>query len=315
MDTALHSARKGARRASLLVVAPLLTALALTGCGSKPGASAGGATEDSSVARSASGGVPQAAHAAELGNTGKLADTGNDAVSDVQRRAVISTGSIQLSTSDVTGTRTRLDAVLASVGGHVADENTVTDDHGTVTHSHLVVRVPSRRFDGAMTALAGIATLRSSSREAEDVTTRVIDLDARIQSERAGVRRLRGLVSHTANLRALLDVERALTQRQGELESMRQQQTYLADQTGQATITVDVSRRSTAPVAHHAKAGGFIGGLHHGWHGLVALVAALLLALGAVLPFAVALALVGVPAWFVYRRVLRTRRLRAPAES
>jgi hypothetical protein len=139
--------------------------------------------------------------------------------------------------------------VLAKDGGRVADENTATDDHGTVTHAHLVVRVPSSTFNSAMTSLSEIASLRSASRKAEDVTTQVIDLQARIAAERAGVRRLRALVSQTANLRALLDVERALTERQGELESLRQQQAYLADRSSLATITVDVALRTTRPRA------------------------------------------------------------------
>jgi hypothetical protein len=44
-------------------------------------------------------------------------------------------------------------------------------------------------------------------------------------------------------------------------------------------------------------------------------VTGLLVGLGALLPFAVAGALVGVPAWLVVRRMRRTRRPRAPAES
>ena len=176
------------------------------------------------------------------------------------------------------------------------------------------MRVPSDRFDGAMTSLSGIASLRTASRKAEDVTTQVIDLQARIAAERAGVRRLRALVSQTANLRALLDVERALTERQGELESLRQQRVYLADRTSLATITVDVALRTT-PAPPQVAAGGFVGGLGHGWNALVAVVTGLLVGLGALLPFAVAGALVGVPAWLVVRRMRRTRRLRAPAES
>jgi hypothetical protein len=307
MDIATFPTRAGARRGSLLVAAPVLAVLVLSGCGSNSsGSTADGANAGSVAAEDA------------LGNTGKVpasADPGRgDAGVEVQRRAVISTGTIELTSGDVAATRARLDAVLARDGGRVADENTATDDHGTVTHAHLVVRVPSDRFDGTMTSLSEIASLRSASRKAEDVTTQVIDLQARIAAERAGVRRLRALVSQTANLRALLDVERALTERQGELESLRQQRVYLADRTSLATITVDVALRSTPPPPR-AAAGGFIGGLGHGWNALVAVVTGLLVGFGALLPFAVAGALIGVPAWLVVRRARRTRRPRAPAES
>jgi hypothetical protein len=309
MDIATQPASKRTRRISLLVAAPILTAVALTGCGSQDAASSGGSSADS-LAHSVAGGTvsgpaksaaPSAAAQAFRAVTG----SGSDSGSQVQQRAVISTGDIALTSSDVTATRTRLDAVLARSGGHVADERTVTDDHGTVTGSHLVVRVPSSRFDRAMTALAGIASLRSSSRSAQDVTTRVIDLQARIRAERAGVGRLRHLVSHTASLGALLAVERALTQRQGELESLQQQHAYLSDQTSEATITVDVGLRSKPAAPAKAATGGFVGGVKHGWHGLVTVVGGFLVGLGAFLPFAGAALIIAVPAWPVVRRLQR----------
>jgi Domain of unknown function (DUF4349) len=313
METVPHPARRHTHRLPLLLAAPILTAIALTGCGAHGGGTNADAT--GSVARGAA--VPN-----NLDNTGKATtdSAGGFAVesqphSEVQQSAVISTGAIELTSSDLVATRTRLDAVLARDGGHVGDERTITDDHGNVTRSHLVLRVPSVHFDAAMTALGGVASLRSSSRQAEDVTTRVIDLQARIRAEQAGVRRLRALVSHTASLGALLNVERALTQRQGELESLQRQRAYLADQTSLATITVDITRRTAPPAPPAKAAGGFVGGLQHGWHGLVAVVDGLLVGLGTFLPFAGAALILAIPAWPLVRRLQRARRPAAPVES
>ena len=303
----------GTARRALLATPALLALLMAAGCGSGSGQDAPAAASDNSYALGNTGNTGNAGGKADSSVAGAV-EAHRSGADDVQQRAVISTGNIVLTSNDVGATRTRLDAVLARDDGRVADENTTTDDHGTVTRAHLVVRVPSDRFDAAMTSLSGIASLRSSSRKAEDVTTQVIDLHARIAAERAGVRRLRHLVSHTADLRALLDVEHALTDRQGQLESLRQQQAYLADRTSLATITVDVTRRTTpTPVVHAA--GGFTGGLGHGWDALVAVVTAALLALGAVLPFAVAGAVLGLPTWLLVRRMRRTREVRTPAES
>ena len=59
-----------------------------------------------------------------------------------------------------------------------------------------------------MTSLPASRRCAAASRKAEDVTTQVIDLEARIAAQQAGVRRLRALVSRRANLPALLAVER-----------------------------------------------------------------------------------------------------------
>jgi hypothetical protein len=284
-----------------------VVAVTVTACGSGSSGetAAGSVTAETGQAADS---VPQSAFQA-------LADSRAPAQQEkLQQRAVISTGQVELSSGDVSGTRAQVDAVLAREHGRIADENTNTDEGGTVTSAHLVLRVPSDRFDTTMTDLAGIATLRSSTRKAEDVTTRVIDTEARIKAQRAGVRRLRHLVSRAADLPALLAVERELTARQGELESLLQQRAYLSDQTSLATITVDVTRH-VAPSPAKRSTGGFLGGLHDGWKALVALVVGLLVVVGAALPFAVVAAVVGVPVWLLVRRSRRPREPEAPAET
>jgi hypothetical protein len=297
---------------SRLLAGSLLTvvAVSVSACGSS--------SADDAAPAGAAADLPQA-RSAERSQPDSLVDASGDAASyakrDVQQRAVISTGQVELRSTDVADTRGQVDALLAREHGRIADENTNTDERGTVTSAHLVLRVPSDRFDQAMNELAGLATLRSSTRKGEDVTTKVIDTEARIKAQQAGVRRLRDLVSRAANLPALLAVERELTARQGELESLQQQRAYLADRTSQATITVDIARHVTttpAPVKHAT--GGFVGGLHRGWNGLVAVVVGLLVALGTALPFAIALALVGIPLWLVARRFRRQPEPEAPAE-
>jgi hypothetical protein len=302
------------RRRSALAVASTVATVGLlaAGCGSH-GPDAASATGGSMSEGGAVGSIQGRAPTGAVPH--QLADRPSPAALDsqVQQRAVISTGDLQLVANDVSTARAKVDAVLAADGGHVADENTITNKKGVVTDTHLVLRVPSTEFDAAMQKLAGIATLRSAQRKGVDVTTEVIDVKARIAAERAGVRRLRQLVSRSADLRALLAVERALTARQGELESLRQQQAYLADQTSLATITVDISRRTTPPppVGHR---GGFIGGLQHGWQAFTATVNGVLVAVGAALPFAIVVALIGIPAWLVMRRLRRSREQEAPPE-
>jgi hypothetical protein len=106
-------------------------------------------------------------------------------------------------------------------------------------------------------------------------------------------------------------IETQLAKRQAALDSLERQQKYLADQTALATISVTISR--THPTAAHAAAGpgGFLGGLEDGWQALAKVGTGLAVALGAVLPFAVLAALVGVAPWLMVRR---RRQRPAPAE-
>ena len=75
-----------------------------------------------------------------------------------------------------------------------------------------------------------------------------------------------------------------------------------------STISVDVSvpvaHPTTTPPHHDA---GFIAGLKHGWTALSGTVVVILTAVGAVLPFAVVLLVIGPPLWWLVRRVRRVR--------
>ena len=83
-----------------------------------------------------------------------------------------------------------------------------------------------------------------------------------------------------------------------------------------STITLDISvpPATVAPAAHHDRTG-FLTGLRHGWTALTGTVVVGLTALGAVLPFAVLLAAVGLPLWWWARRRAGAGPAATPAEA
>ncbi|MCW2758579.1 MAG: hypothetical protein JWO46_2325 [Nocardioidaceae bacterium] len=286
-------------RLAVLPVSAAALLLVLTGCGGGGGDSSG--TSSSSVV--ADGGGQVATSAAPSADQAVAKD------GTAQERSVVSTGTVSLEGKDVAAARKRVDALLAANEGVVADENTTTDEKGRVDSATLTVRVPSARFAKVMAALGTVATLRDSTRQAQDVTTQVIDVQARVAAQEAGVKRLEELVGTSANLSELLQVEKELTQRRADLDSLKQQQAWLADQTSLATITVDISRTGSKPPV---PATGFWGGLQNGWHAMTAFLAGTALATGAALPFVVLLLLVGVPVWLLVRRHRRARVVQTP---
>ncbi len=170
----------------------------------------------------------------------------------------------------------------------------------------MVLRVPSEDFDDVMSGLAGLAQLASTTSSAEDVTTQVIDVDAQIKVQEASVQRVRQLLTRAQSIRDIMAIESELANRQAQLDSLKQQQAYLKNQTSLATIKVSIERKPDAVVKKKDEdRTGFLGGLGAGWDGLRATVVAVLTIVGAVLPFAVVALLVGVPVWMLVRRLRR----------
>ncbi|WP_310963196.1 DUF4349 domain-containing protein [Nocardioides terrisoli] len=216
-------------------------------------------------------------------------------------RKVIATGSLDLTTRAVADARQRAEALAKGFAGFVADEEATSDRHGRLRTVDLTLRVPSKSFDAAMDSLSRVGTLRHRQQSAQDVTTQVLDVAARVRAQRASVRSIERLYARATTIGQIMSIEAQLSKRQARLDSLERQQKYLADQTSLSTITMTIQRTgraAPAPVSHS----GFVGGLSDGWHALTRVAAGVLTAVGAVLPFALLGAVLLGPAWLVVRR-------------
>lgn len=224
-----------------------------------------------------------------------------DLVSQTIQRAVISNGTLTVAVDSVANAQQDAESLATGVSGLVASEQSTSDRKGNLASAQLVLRIPAKDFDTSMDALAKLGRLQSRTQTAEDVTTQVIDNAARVRSQRASVNTIRRLYSKATTIGEVVSLESELAKRQADLDSLEQQQKWLADQTALSTINLTlrhVSRTTPATTSHT----GFLGGLHHGWHGLTVAGGVLLTAVGAVLPFAVLIAILGAPIWLVWRR-------------
>ena len=226
------------------------------------------------------------------------------------QRSVISSGTVSLAGEDVRETRRDVQRVVDAQGGEITEETTETDSEGDTSYVRMVVRVPSAKFGETMSALEQVGVLRSSDRGSEDVTTQVIDNGARVRAQEASLRRVELLLAEARDLKDVIWIESQLTGRQAELDSLKSQQSWLADQTSLSTITVDISTHQVVKdEPEEERPAGFLAGLHGGSKALGAVVTVLSTVLGALLPFAAIALVLGLPVWLVVRR----RRTAVPA--
>lgn len=295
----------------LVLVAGLGLAACSGGASDSANQSDVGAPAPGSAAESPDGSGRNADLMSTSGNLGGMA---------VQQRSVIQTGSVSLHCPDVADARFELDKLVDRHGGQIDDERTATDQDGTIARSRVVIRVPSREFDDAMTELARLGVLVEATRKAEDVTTQVIDVAARIKAQAASVERVETLLSRAESIGDVVAIEAQLTRRQAELDSLRQTQAYLADQTSMSTISVHLERSTdeapTEPAEDHTA---FVAGLIAGWDAFTDVAGGLAKATGAALPFLGVLLLLGWPVLLLVRRFGPTRRTTdgsaAPSEA
>ena len=231
-------------------------------------------------------------------------------------RSVISTGTVSLVSDDVATARRDVQRVVDAQQGTVSEEQTDTDDEGDASYSRLVIRVPSKSFTVTMQALEKAAELRQSQVTSEDVTTQVIDTDVRVRAQESSLRRVEQLLARANSLKDIIWIESQLTRRQSELDSLKSQQAWLSDQTSESTITIDIERKHTEKKAKEkSDDAGFLAGLKDGMKALGGFATAMATITGALLPFAIVLAIFGLPVWLVVRRSARRRTPKQPATS
>jgi len=215
-------------------------------------------------------------------------------------RSVVRNARLELSVGDVAAVSGRLRSVAAGVGGFVASEQSVDRS------ASFTLRIPAPRLDEVMNQLTAAGKVTARSEQADDVTDQVADLDGRLASQRAGVARIRALLDKATSVGDVVLIESELTQREADLESLQKRLAAVSSQVAMSTLTVALTP-TPAPEAQPA-GDGFLAGLAAGWRAFVTASGALLTALGAVLPFALLLALLGGLGLLGRRLLQRSRR-------
>ncbi|WP_170176310.1 DUF4349 domain-containing protein [Lentzea flaviverrucosa] len=264
-----------------------LLAVAATGCGS--GSSGGMSAKDAAA-------PPQAAQE----KAPQQENNAGQAVQPVQQqeRQLVRTANVDLRSDDVLKAIGQVKDRAAAVGGFAGEENS-TKSSGSVT-----VRVPSAELDKVVRDLTSVGEVTRSEVRSQDVTDQLVDVEARIATQKASVERLRVLFERAGSTSEVAQVEQELTKRQADLESMQRRSASLKGQVSLATLTVRVA---TVPIAApEPEKVGFFGALAGGWDALVTVVGVILVGVGAMLPFVVAL---GVPAALVVHLLRKRRRV------
>lgn len=162
-------------------------------------------------------------------------------------REIIRTGTMSIEVDDVEATLDEIRDLAADLDGYVAGAR--VDGRGE--SGQLTLRVPAERFDAAVSALRGIGELLSLESSEDDVTTELIDLEARLENLRAAEASYRELLDRAVNVEEVLMVQSRLDEIRGQIESLDGQRAYLQRQADMATLSVML----TAPVEPITAAG------------------------------------------------------------
>jgi hypothetical protein len=221
--------RRGSRGMVGALAAAALVAM-IAGCGGGTGgAPAGPRQVGEDVARqpAAASGAADGSSTAS-GNKGLLA-----ALAD---QKIIKTGEITVEVPNVASALAAVRSMAVELGGYVGGAQAGTlDDAATLT-----LRIPADKFDDAMARVQGIKSSKvlSQSQREEDVTSAVVDLDARLKNLQASEAQYRALLAKAQKIEDILSVQSRLDDVRGQIEQLSAQLKTLNNQADLSTLTV-----------------------------------------------------------------------------
>jgi len=309
------------RRRTFWLALCLTLTVALTGCG---GGAKSSETATSGYRGSANASAPAAAPLEQelgIGSSAdsslalKLADASGKAVTDagttaqVTDRKIIQNAEIELSVRNVDDALNAINEAVRSSGGYV-QENRVSGTRESGRQVNMTLRVPAGSYGSLLDLLASLGEQIDLRQWTNDVTEEYLDLEARIETGEAHLAQLNKLYERSGSVSEMIELEREIARVTSDLESMKGRYNYLSNQVAFSTIRVNLYEPGVpAPVRDPQTLGERVrDGFLQSWHNTVAMAESLLIALVAMIPGLLFLAVLAGVVGGVIWLIVRTRR-------
>jgi hypothetical protein len=249
-----------------------------------------GCSQESSTTGSEAEGVRGGGEPLEAADQGGTAPAAEVAGLPALGPAVIKTADLEVEVEGFADAMSRATSVAARYQGFVVSTST---DGADARRGTIVLRVPAERFEDAMNDLRGLGEVRRQRVAGEDVGQEFVDLEARLRHLDAQERVMLGLFDEAATVADTIRIQNELSGIQLQIEEIEGRLRYLRDQTSLSTISVELAEEGVAAP------GAFDRAWERAVDGFLSVLAALVVGLGYVLPFAA----IGLAGLLVYRRV------------
>jgi hypothetical protein len=156
-------------------------------------------------------------------------------LASIADQKIIKTGDISIEVPDVTKALARVRAMALQLGGYVGGSQAGTRDEPAT----LTLRIPADRFDDALARLHeldGDVVVEATSEQ--DVTSAVVDLEARITNLQASEKQYRTLLAQAVKVDDILAVQTRLDDVRGQIEQLQAQHKELSGLADLSTLTV-----------------------------------------------------------------------------
>ena len=226
------------------------------------------------------------------------------------------TVSLSVVVKDFDASRASLDSILARHNGYAASLN-VGAPQAAARTLQASLRIPAPQLGAALNELKSLGRVEGETQNGEEVTQQHDDLVARLKNSRETEQRLQDVLGARAGkVKDVLEVEQEIARVRGEIEQMEAEQKRLEHRVDFASVDLKLAEEYKAQLTTPAPSvlmqlrNASINGFRNAFGSLLALVLFLAESGPSIVLW---LALLGIPAWRLWRRYRRTQALGALA--
>lgn len=202
-------------------------------------------------------------------------------------------------------------ALAQQNNGYVSNSQSYSDSEGKMTSGVITIRIDKNNFDVVLSKLKEMGTVLNVSINVQDVTQEYVDNESRLRNLEAQQTRLLALMEKSATVKDSIEVQRELSNIEGQIEVIKGRQNYLDNLIAYSTIDVYISEPQ--PITEPSE-GGFIGAIKRGARGALTVLRGLTMVLIAISPILVIAAIIVIIVWQSLRARNR-RRARAKLQQ
>lgn len=180
-------------------------------------------------------------------------------------RKLIRTGEITFETAHLSQTQDTLRRWVDEFDAFISSER--RDQYDERIQETWIIRIPENAFDAFLQKLSSLSvSVDHKQIMVEDVTTRYIDIESRLNNQRTLEKRYQELLAEARNIQEVLQIEAKLSEIREEIESTEKQFTYLRDQIQYSTLRVVFYENVPRALRFWQESSS---GLYQGWQNLL----------------------------------------------
>jgi hypothetical protein len=189
--------------------------------------------------------------------------------------------------------------------GYVSNSQSYSDSEGNMTSGQITIRVDKANFDAVLNKIKAMGKVLNVNITVSDVTQEYVDNESRLKNLDSQRTSLLKLMDKSVTVKDSIEIQRELSNVEGQIEIIKGRQNYLDNLIGYSTIDVNLAEPQAITESNE---GGFIGAIRRGATGALTVLRVIATGLIAISPLLVLAGIVLIIIWQSLRSRNRKRK-------